>query len=456
MLVRTQTPNGFWSGGHGLEVNTAYTLLFLARGRHPVLMNKLRYEGDWANRPRDAANLGRFVGKQMEREFNWQVVNVATDWSHWLDSPILEISGDKSPKFSSEEVAKIRNYVEAGGMIYMQADGNSQEFNNFAPKFIAELFPKYPLTDMPETHPMFGPETVFKMTKHLPLRHVSNGARTLLVYSSLDLSRWWQQRDDKLHRAEFQFGTNMFVYAAGKRNFRNRLSSPYVGPVAAPAVETIRIGRVEYNGAWDPEPGAWKRYVNWFQSQTNVRLDAPTIKLDALATVKPSDMLMVQMTGTAKQAFTPAEVEAAKAYVESGGVLFIDVTGGLGPFAQSAQAFITQAFPGSLLQTVTTEHPILASRGPGTEDLTNRRLRADALSKVGGRAGGLHILAAGKGHVLFSDIDVTSGLLASGTGGIIGYDPVYAQSLMKNILLWAQDGQKDSPVSPAATASPAP
>ncbi|HEY2587866.1 MAG TPA: hypothetical protein VGI81_19135, partial [Tepidisphaeraceae bacterium] len=68
--LQEQQPNGSWGNQ---VVETAYRLLFLARGRHPILMNKLRFDGNWANRPRDAANLARFVGHQLERPLNWQV-----------------------------------------------------------------------------------------------------------------------------------------------------------------------------------------------------------------------------------------------------------------------------------------------------------------------------------------------------------------------------------------------
>ncbi|HEX2971067.1 MAG TPA: hypothetical protein VHP11_01970, partial [Tepidisphaeraceae bacterium] len=90
-LIRTQRPNGSWGGGsfttrHDL-VETAYSLLFLARGRHPILMNKVRFDGYWANRPRDVANLTRFASRELERPLNWQVVPLHRDWTDWADSP---------------------------------------------------------------------------------------------------------------------------------------------------------------------------------------------------------------------------------------------------------------------------------------------------------------------------------------------------------------------------------
>src|SRR5205085_8433684 len=69
-LLKDQKQNGGWSG----TINTALAMLFLVRGRAPVLMNKLEYtiagpaaraganaaartsEANWNQRPRDAAN----------------------------------------------------------------------------------------------------------------------------------------------------------------------------------------------------------------------------------------------------------------------------------------------------------------------------------------------------------------------------------------------------------------
>ena len=94
-------------------------------------MNKLAYDGYWANRPRDTANLAKYAGKRLEREFNWQVVNLSADWTDWLDSPVLYISGHVPPKFSDEDLDKLRAYVQSGGMIFTHADGGREEFDKF-------------------------------------------------------------------------------------------------------------------------------------------------------------------------------------------------------------------------------------------------------------------------------------------------------------------------------------
>ena len=67
-----------------------------------------------------------------------------------------------------------------------------------------------------------------------------------------------------------------------------------------------------------------------------------------------------------------------------------------------------------------------------------------AVENLGGNSGiYLTELSAGRGHIILSPIDLTSGLLNTNTWGILGYDPAYSQSLLKNLILWTLDGQKD-------------
>jgi hypothetical protein len=46
----------------------------------------------------------------------------------------------------------------------------------------------------------------------------------------------------------------------------------------------------------------------------------------------------------------------------------------------------------------------------------------------------------GKGRVIYSSLDLTSGLLGTNTWSILGYKPAYAQSFVKNVMLWVVDG----------------
>jgi hypothetical protein len=115
----------------------------------------------------------------------------------------------------------------------------------------------------------------------------------------------------------------------------------------------------------------------------------------------------------------------------------------MGTFDQTAEALLATAFAGQKLEPLPANHPLLRLGNPGTQDVTKPLVRAEVVTRYGKGAGVLRTLAYGKGHVLYSTLDITSGLLGASTLGILGYEPDYAQALVKNIVFWILDGQKE-------------
>ena len=366
---------------------------------------------------------------------NWQVLHASTHWQEWTDTPVIELASHVAPKLSEQDLENIRQYVYAGGMLYTQADGDSPAFDAFAKKLAKDLF-NQELVAVPPDHPIFTGETLYPIKPAPQLKMVTNGARILMLHSPRDVTRWWQQRDDKRHKADFQLGINLFVYNAGRRDLRNRIDPTWVQPAAADGIANVKIARIEYGGNWNPEPSAWTRYANWFQRQTSYKLDLGTVKLNDL---KPGGAPIAVLTGTAKQAWSSDAIAAMKAYVDAGGVLLIDSTGGAGAFAQSAEELLRAAFPKRAPAPVADKHPLLAAGAAGMEDLSKRRIRETVIRRLGRTGGALQIVSSGKGHVIYSPLDLTSGLLGTDTAGILGYEPAYAQSLVKNVIFWTLD-----------------
>ncbi len=478
-VVKRQEKNGGWSGQPG---DTAFCLLFLARGRHPVLMNKLRFgdgidadpdaaadadagadakggadpkagagaeadsdaDGAWANRPRDVANLARYAGRQLERDLNWQVVPIGRAHHDWLDSPVLYLASHLPPSLTPEERDKLRAFVRDGGILFTHADAGSAAFNEFAERLAVDLFAdRHKMRDLPADHHLY--DMAFKVDPRPPIRAVTNGARLLMVHSPTDISGAWQTRDEKTKRHLFHFGTNLFLYAAGKRDLRNRLDSPHVTD-PGPAAPNGRVGvaRLSYAGNWDPEPGAWPRLARWFQRQTGTGVDLKPMPLSGLTRASVASTPVAHLTGTARWAVRDEEVRALREYVGAGGVLLVDPCGTPdGGFAQAVeQDLLGKAFPGRRAEAVAAGHPLISAGRPGMDDLAEPRLRPFAQDALRDEAAGQPLLLrAGKGHVVRAPLDVTSGLLGTGTWGILGYAPGYAQALVKNVIFWTMDGQ---------------
>ena len=433
-VIRAQEGDGSW----GNEIETAYHLLFLARGRHPVLMNKLRYDGYWANRPRDVANLARFGSRELERPLNWQVVPITRDWTDWMDSPILYMASHVAVKFTDEDLGKIRSFVQAGGLLFTQADGSAPEGDKWAEDLAKKLFPLYEMKDLSDQHEIYN--ILYKPSPHPKLRGLSNGSRLLMVHSPTDITQHWQMRSEKSRRSMFELGMNLFLYASGKGDLRNRLSSSYIPSQGHAGGGSVKVGRVKYPGNWDPEPMAWTRFSRYFQRATDVNVNVTNVDLERLdAEITP----FAHWTGTDAYTPTPSEIAAIRKFVEAGGVLLVDPCGGAGEFYESVKFALRKAFPENKPQFLPKTDAILAAGSSGMEDLTVPQVRPYTKAKGIGTDGRLDYIAFGRGRVLFSTLDITSGLTACNTWGILGYEPGYASALVKNVLIWSATGMKE-------------
>ena len=102
-----QKVTGSWEGAlveKDPVLATSFALLFLAKGRAPVLINKLRYgpANDWNNDPDDVRNLVTVVSRDWKRLLTWQTVDSRNATVlDLLRAPILFFNGHKAPEFSA-------------------------------------------------------------------------------------------------------------------------------------------------------------------------------------------------------------------------------------------------------------------------------------------------------------------------------------------------------------------
>ena len=429
--IKLQETDGSWTG-YAPVVDTSYTLLFLSRGRHPIFMNKLRFDGFWSNRPRDISNLTHYADAVLERPMNWQVVSLKTDWSDWMDSPVLYIASHEALDFSDADCDKLRSFAENGGLIFTHADGDNGAFNRSIVELSHRLFPQYTLNDLPPEHPIYS--ILYRIKPAIRLQAVSNGSRLLLLNSPTDLNRSWQQRDSTGRPAAFQMGVNIFIYAAGKADLRNKLTTPMVAEPQVAPILTTTVAQLRHLGDWDPEPAGLPRFARMFLGQTSVKVnvvDADPAELDA------GKISLAHLTGTGPVHFLPAEIKSVRDYVDNGGILLIDACGASADFNQSMQLdFFPHAFPKSLFADMPKDDPILAGTGDGMIPV-NLRLRPYRSEIDGTTTQPIQYFTQGKGMVIFSPIDLSTAMLGTNTWAINGYQPETAYNLIHNVLLSA-------------------
>ena len=121
-IVGKQHPlSGFWNGG-GQEnqvVATSFALLFLAKGRAPVLINKLRHApaADWNNDPDDVRNMVSIVSTDWKNLLAWQVVDPSdATIQEMLQAPIVFFNGHEAPEFSAQAQENLKRLRRTGGV----------------------------------------------------------------------------------------------------------------------------------------------------------------------------------------------------------------------------------------------------------------------------------------------------------------------------------------------------
>ncbi|MDB5172264.1 MAG: Prenyltransferase and squalene oxidase repeat protein [Phycisphaerales bacterium] len=446
-LIKSQYDDGTW----GRLQDTCFVLLFLTRGRAPVLMNKLQYEnvgltgraleGPWNERPRDCANLARWMGHNLERDLNWQIVNLKVAPEDLHDAPILYISGSDELRLSDKDVANLRTYVEQGGMIVANADCGKKPFADSVLKLGAKLFPNYAFRELEATHPIYTnqPYPSVNWKSHPSVLGLSNGVRELVVLvPQADLSRAWQMRHDKLNPDAYQLGADIFIYAFDKKNLRYRGDTTVVkSDPKIIADKTVRVARLMAGDNPDPEPGGWPRLSAILHNQFHTDLIVKPVRLgeDKLA-----DFKVAHLTGTTKLTLTPEQRAQLVAFVLHGGTLVIDAAGGSREFAESASAELKQMFSAEasrLNVALPPYSPLYTLPEAPLESVSYRSFMRKAL---GGDSKSPQVRAidhGGRMAVFFSREDISAGLVGESVDGISGYSPDSAVGIMRNILLYA-------------------
>ncbi len=219
IILKAQCKLGEWdSGVLGESTNvipTAYALLFLARGLNPVIFNKLSYPGYWNLRPHDDQNITTWIGNTLEESLNWGVADIHSSPHRWLNAPILLITGDTAVTFNTRQIARLRWYVQHGGMIFSVCENDSPAFNTSMIHAANQLFPGNRMITLPATSPIYNIQYSLK-SQLFHLQALSNGIRILWLHCPADLSAGWQTMETVTEAGDFQLAENIDLYATGE------------------------------------------------------------------------------------------------------------------------------------------------------------------------------------------------------------------------------------------------
>ncbi|MBX2852096.1 MAG: DUF4159 domain-containing protein [Phycisphaeraceae bacterium] len=442
---------------YGSSIHTAaFDLMFLARGRVPVWINKLQIPGTaWNNRPNDVYFLNRFISEYREHEVNWQVVGIESNPREWMSAPLMWISSDGSIDWTDEQVGKIKTYIDLGGTVIVNPEDRSSSFRASIEDLAEKMYPELKFEAATREHPMANLlEGNPRGSKKPEFEILSNGARVLMIMPKNDWGMIFQ-KDEKPNpdkTSAWRDIVNIYGVVTDRGELTPRLSSPWVGKKQRETTGTIKVVIPQ----WEDEAGkihetdVYRVMKNIMHNETGRALDVQTLPLSELAGAGPS---LLHMVGVNEVKITPAERDAISAYVQSGGTVLIENLGGMGKFATSVRDQLNPLFPGTE-DKVSTRSDIITGRNLPEGSTSNRRVVYRSLVIQRANPDGRLLLRGWEKDkrypVLLSYEDLSLGMLGVKQYGINGYSIKSARDLMINILL---DADKAKSAGNAAAAA---
>jgi hypothetical protein len=395
LISKQDSLSGFWKGsGHSEDnpvVATSFALLFLSKGRWPVLVGKLEHDQeDWNRHRGDVANLTRYVESRWKRDMTWQVIDpqLATV-DDLAQTPVLYLCGSRSPLPEAaadrkELAAKLRDYLDRGGFLLAEAYCGGSGFDRGFRALMREVFPEpeYALRLLEPEHPIWYAEEQVDPRQARPIWGVDFGCRTSVVYLPIDppngsrpsLSCLWElSRPGRgaTHSAAVQaqvdaalsLGINILAYAT---NRELKSKEDFFRPPTArqPGDQAVRgrlyVATLRHPGGCKAAPRA---VINLMESataelkiRTSVRKDLLDMTDDALF-----DYHLVFMHGRTAFRLTDRERQQLKLYLERGGMLLSDSICASPAFSESFRREMAAILPDRKLQPIGPKDPLLST-----------------------------------------------------------------------------------------------
>lgn len=466
MLVRQQDKlSGFWVGaGHGENnphIGTSLALLFMAKGRRPILLSKLRHNGDdWQRHRRDAANLTSYVEARWERELSWQVIEPsAATVDDLLQSPVLVLVGSEAPSFTDAEIKNLRSYIDQGGFLFAIACCAEGDFDAGFRELVKNIFPEadYELKLLPPDHPVWHAEQPIKANELHPLYGVNVGCRTSVIYSPDDISCLWEvarpvshQKLDESARQQvlggLAIGINVLAYATNREvKYKYEIPAVVNGEAEEDKFERakLHVAKLRHTGGWDSAPRALINLQDALHRETGLRVSTDR-KNVSLADDKIFQYPIVYMHGRNSFQLGAAERERLKQYVERGGVLLADSICASPQFTESFRQEMAAIFSGKKLEAVPGDHAMFTDRLGGFDI---RSVKRRDPQRGGGERMEAQVrevppaiegIVVGTGYgVLFSPYDLSCALERHESLDCQGYVREDAAKIAINLILYA-------------------
>jgi hypothetical protein len=391
-LVRFQAGDGSFpypDRGQGIDggnaiVTSAFALLFLSKGRTPVLVskfawgnwenpkedvprvlvehdlnNKVTLKPDWNRKHNDARHMVEFAAREIfdNEPLAWQVYDprlqgltaneskIDTEVGLLLQSPVLYLNGhgrmpfvNRGGELLSLEEKILKRYLEEGGFIFAEACCGDVEFARSFEKLIDRIAPGGTLRKLPPEHSIWTMFPGISPADFPDLQYLDRGCRTVAVFSPSPLAGYWEESKympkngrNPQNRGEkaFCLSRNVIAYATGMELPKPKLTRTILvaGTDAGIARSKFRPAQIRYisDASAQPPPAADALKNLTAYLQHHAKLDT-SLTTEVLS---PTDQALFKykfmyLHGRKPVKFTDDELDNLKVNMQTKGVLLAD------------------------------------------------------------------------------------------------------------------------------------
>jgi hypothetical protein len=479
-----QHEDGSWRMGAGIDsmpvLSTSFALLFLSKGRTPILMSKLAFDGmdanakttttDWNRKHHDARHMVEYASRAIfkNQPLAWQIFDprsiplskdqeIKEELTNLLQAPILYMNGHTAPKLTAGEIDLLKRYVDEGGFIFAEACCGSEEFIVGFRKLMEEVFKKESqLTPMRADHPIWTAHIPINPAKfmegkpeRLHVQCIERGCKTVVVFSPQPLAGFWEESrfmpegnlpPEKRGELAYRFAGNVIAYATGLEMPKPRLSKVELSDQGAGSNVTrhvLKLFQMRHVGDWQPAPQAMRNLANYLREQ--YKLDVAPLNTAELMENKPGQMNLFQykfmyMHGRRDFTMDEDELKNIRANLRTGGLIFADACCGSREFDRGFREFARKLYPDRKLEPILLKDDLFSEslNGRAITTVKGRREHADgkATLEYEDMAPELEGIKVGnRWVVIYSKYDIGCALEKAKSSACLGYDHESAKLL---------------------------
>jgi hypothetical protein len=503
-LVAAQDPTtGAFKTGKNIDgpnvVSSSFALLFLSKGRTPVLVTKFAWGdfqdrgngtfvevGDprpgvanWNRKHNDTRHVVEYASKELFKgvPLAWQVYDgrrqdlsskekILAEVGVLLQSPVVYLNGHGKLVLTDAQKTVLKTYVEEGGFLVGEACCGDPAFADSFRALIKELFPNNALAKLPPEHAIWRAYNDVSPADFPNLEGLERGCRTVAVFSPTPLAGFWEEskyvppvpkpgdpRQPAKNQGEraFRLAGNVIAYATGLELPKQRLTRAKLatGADTTPGRSQFKPIQLKLTGDAPAAPAGMRNLMSHMREAH--RLDvAIESKPDSYQMFPGEDGLaafkFLYLHGRKPLKFNEADEKNLKANLQTGGLLLADA--GCNGFAAwkafdaSFRDTMKRMFPDSPLQLLPADDPLYTKMA--NSPLGNVRCRREKPDGTGPEAElktvspyleGIKI--DGRWVVIYSKYDIGCALEGHKAADCMGHDKESALKIASAAVLYS-------------------